>query len=143
LTDTETQFWTTARHLQGALAMGAATRVSRASLAAFMQSGRELLAAIERESSGMASLEAWHAKEIQSLQDAALFKLFAAGDVDAVLREPAVPRLCEQYFLVLRFLVAHWLRQRLALGLAVGDSQLLPPSARAAAAIGGYVWGYY
>jgi hypothetical protein len=143
LTDTEAQFWKTARDLQGALAMGASTQASRASIGAFMQSGRELLAAVERESSGMPPLEAWYAKEMQSLQDAALFKLFAAGDVDAVLREPEAPRFCEQYFQVLRFLVAHWLRQRVALGLAVGDSRLLPPSLRAAAAIGGYVWGYY
>ena len=143
MTDTEAQFWKAARGLQAALATGASRQVSRASIGALMQSGRELLAVMERESSGSPRLEAWYAKEIESLQDAALFKLFAAGDVDAVLREPEPARLCEQYFLVLRFLAAHWLRQRIALGLAVGDSQLLPPSVRAGAAIGGYVWGYY
>ena len=40
-------------------------------------------------------------------------------------------RLCEQCFLFLRMVVKYWLRKRYKLGMDVGDSRLLPASARA------------
>jgi hypothetical protein len=145
MTETESKLWDAASQIRLALEPDAADETVRSSVVAFIGNARTAARAMQEESGATVDLSHWYERQMGLVKDAPLVKLFNEEGVEA--RLPAdrgdLFRACEQYFLFLRWFVTEWLKARIRLGLTVGDSRLMPASARVATLAGGYVWGYY
>ena len=145
MTETETKLWDAATQIRLAIEPDAPEEVVRSRVDAFIGEARSMALVMEKESGATLDLSRWYERQVGLVEDDPLLKLFREGGVDAQLSgdRDKFFRQCEHYFLFLRWFVTEWLKTRIRMGLSVGDSRLMPPPARVATLVGGYVWGYY